>query len=792
MKQLAFVAPLPPPVHGFANICGAMLELLRSRSKVSVFNRAPRMNGSFAARLRPWVNLVNYFVWCARRTNADLYVGLSGGLGQIIDWPYIIIGRAFRRRIFIHHHSFAYINAPSTLNKLLLSSLREATHIVLSHRMKSELIRIYRLNASNVKVVSNAAFYEAGTTHPRATEVGAPIRLGYLSAVSFEKGVGEFFAVLAELKRVGIPYRACIAGPLAAAMQSEFDELLASSSDVSYLGPIYDEAKDEFYRNLDVLLFPTDYANEAEPLVIHEAMRSGVHVIACERGAIAEMLAHGAGIVCAKPVFAATAVGQIRKFTNDPESLRCAQRLSLEQARRMHDTSVAELGALLDEMAGPPESRKERVKVSTRAVAMTAFLATFTLCVWNKAFGDVANNDTLERALRAPDIPPNPDAHTYDVFVADQLSYDNNIFRLPSSGVDIATVIGPNASRGDHINTASLGANAQWALRKQFITLDVDVDYNRFARNSNLNNVSSIDALKWNWMLGDRLTGQIGTDYLRTLGSFYNTFNYSRDMINQSEYWGSARYAVGPHVALFGGVIYTNTSLSQPALKVNDNRRKAVDVGLELATAADRTFDFDYRYTDARYSHTALLNGVAFNPDYRDETGRVTFKDVFSEKTQIEALVGYLKRTYPSAAIGSFSGNIWRLTFDWRPTDKTELVIAASRDLQAQLSTQTDYFVSNAVSISPSWIASEKIKLTATLLRDKQDFIGSNQFVINIGSRHDLVNSGQINVVYSPLVFTPARGLTFNFSFRREHHASNQPTLSFNDSIAKAGFIYKF
>jgi glycosyltransferase involved in cell wall biosynthesis len=790
-KQLAFVAPLPPPIHGFSNICGSMLELLRSRSNVSVFNRAPRINGSVVARLRPLANLITYCLWCVTKTNAGLYLGLSGGLGQIVDWPYIIIGKAFRRRIFIHHHSFAYINAPSTLNRFLFSSLREETHIVLSQRMRSELIRIYRLNASKVKVVSNAAFYEAGAEHPESVGAGVPIRLGYLSAVSFEKGIAEFFTVLAELKRVGIPYRGYIAGPLAAAMKPEFDKLLAASSDASYLGPIYDDAKDEFYRNLDVLLFPTDYANEAEPLVILEALRSGVHVIACERGAIAEMLAHGAGVVCAKPLFAATAVSQIRKFTDDPASLRCAQRLSLEQARCMHETGVAELGALLDEMAGPSGSRKETLKVSARGVAVAAFLATFALGVCNKAFGDVANNDVLQKALQAPDLPANPDAHRWDIFVADQFTYDNNVFRLPS-GVDIATLIGPRASRGDHINTTSLGLNSQWAVAKQFITLDVDVDANRYVRNDNLNNVSSNDALKWNWILGDRLTGQVGTDFIRSLGSFYNTFNYQRDMVNQTEYWGSARYAVGPHLALFGGVLYTNTSLSQPALKVNDNRRKAVDFGLEYVTAAARTFDFDYRYTDARYSHSSFLNGVTFNPDYRDETGRVTFKDVLTEKTKIEALVGYLKRTYPSAAIGSFSGDIWRLAFEWHPTDKTELVIAASRDLQAQLSTQTDYFVSKAVSISPTWIASEKITLSVGLTRDQQDYIGTNQFAISLGNRRDLVNAGQINVVYSPLVFTPVRGLTFNFTFRREHHGSNQPTLSYNDSIGKAGLIYKF
>jgi glycosyltransferase involved in cell wall biosynthesis len=794
-KQLAFVAPLPPPVHGFANICGAMLALLRARSQVSVFDRAPRINGSLAARLRPLLNLINYCVWCVRTRNADLYVGLSGGLGQILDWPYIIIGKTFRRRVFVHHHSFAYINAPSFLNRLLFSSLREEMHIVLSQRMKSELIRVYRLNASKVRVVSNAAFYEAGAERAGSVDAGVPIRLGYLSAVSFEKGIAEFFAVLAELKRVGIPYRGYVAGPLAASMQSEFDQLLASSSDVSYLGPVYDGAKAEFYRNLDVLLFPTDYANEAEPLVILEALRSGVHVIACERGAIAEMLANSAGVVCAKPVFAATAVSQIRKFTDDPAGLCSAQRLSLEQARRMHDTGVAELEALMDEMTGPTAlSRKEAVRTAARGVAVAAFLATFALGVCNKAFGDVANNDTLEKALQAPDLPANPDAYTYDVFVADQYTYDNNIFRLPPSGVDVATLIGPNASREDHINTSSAGMNAQWAVGKQFITLDLDADYNRFARNTNLSNVSSTDAFKWNWIIGDRLTGQVGTDYLRALGSFYDTFNYTRDMVDQTEYWGSARYAVGPHVALFGGILYTTTLLSQPALKVNDNRRKAVDFGLEYATDSQRSFDFDYRYTDARYSHTSFLNGVSFDPDYRDETGRVTFKDQLSEKTKIEALVGYLKRTYPSTAIGAFSGDIWRVTFDWRPTDKTELVIAASRDLQAQLSTQTDYFVSKAVSISPTWIASEKITVAVTLSRDQQDFIGTNEFAVSstLANRSDLVNSGQINVIYSPLVFTPVRGLTFNFTFRREHRGSNQPTLSYNDSIAKAGLTYKF
>jgi glycosyltransferase involved in cell wall biosynthesis len=791
-KRVAFVAPLPPPVHGFSNICAAMLDHLKARAVVSVFDRAPRIDGSLAARLRPLVNLVRFCLWCVKNTNADLYIGLSGGLGQIADLPYIVIGRCFRHRVFIHHHSFAYINAPSVLNKFLFALLRDQWHIVLSERMGGELVHIYRLNSSRVKIVSNAAFFESGTEPTRSSEKGGPISLGYLSAVSFEKGIGEFFAVIAELKRLGIAYRGWIAGPVAPAAQAQFAQWLAASSDVTYSGAIYGDAKAAFYRNLDVLLFPTGYANEAEPLVIHEAMRSGVHVIACERGAIAEMLSHGAGIVCLKPSFVATAVDCIRKFTLDTGSLRLAQQLSLEQARAMHDSGAAELGSLLDEMAGAAGVWRERAKGSL-GITVAVFAVTFALTVCKAAFGDIVNHDTLDRALMPADIPVGQDlVNSINLLAAGKATYDSNVFRLPSSGVDVAALAGPNASRADHIYSPSAGLNGQWTVGRQFVTLDVDVDENRFARNTNLNNVSSSDALKWNWALGSQFSGQMGVDFRRFLGSFYNTGNYRRDIVSLTEYFAGGRYAVGPHVALFGGVLYTDASLSQPALKVNDNKQKAVDFGMEYALGVASSLGVDYRYTDARYGHTAVLNGVPFNPDYRDEMGRVTFKDTLSEKTQIEATLGYLRRNYPSAAIGSFSGNIWRLSFDWRPTEKTELLAVASQNLQADLTTQTDYFVSKAVTVSPTWIASEKVKLTLTLGRDDQNYIGSNSFVTSLVNRRDLVNSAQINVGYSPLISTPAHGLSFNFSFRREHRSSNQAALSYNDSISTAGFVFKF
>ncbi len=92
------------------------------------------------------------------------------------------------------------------------------------------------------------------------------------------------------------------------------------------MGPLYGAQKEQFYRQLDVFLFPTNYANEAEPLVIYEAMRQGVHVIACDRGSIAEMLGNGAGLAVAREEIVESAAARLAQFSDDRDALADAKR----------------------------------------------------------------------------------------------------------------------------------------------------------------------------------------------------------------------------------------------------------------------------------------------------------------------------------------------------------------------------------------------------------------------------------------------------------------------------------
>lgn len=352
MRRIVFVGPLPPPVHGFSSACEVMLNRCRLLAPTEVFDRAPRKSG-----IRGWLSQAlepaAYF-WRSRGTrDTVLYLALSGGLGQAIDALYVVVAGFLRHPVFVHHHSFAYIDRPTRLNRALFGMLRKANHIVLSVGMGRSLQQLYGLDPNRVRVVSNAALFPSiAPAEPETAAVPGPLRIGFLSNITFEKGIVEFFAVMSLLHARGVAYQAYIAGPILPEVRPRFDQMLSAATRVEYLGALYGEAKEQFYRRLDVLLFPTRYVNEAEPLVIHEALRAGVFTIACDRGAIAEILGNGAGLALPEREFVESAARWLTQAGIEPAKLTEARQACRRQASSIQDTAVTELNQLLRTLCG--------------------------------------------------------------------------------------------------------------------------------------------------------------------------------------------------------------------------------------------------------------------------------------------------------------------------------------------------------------------------------------------------------------------------------------------------------
>lgn len=349
-SRITFVGPLPPPVHGFANICNEMLQRLRARSSVQVFDRAPRHN-ALRHQLRQLSGPFRYFATCLRVRRGSIYLGLSGGLGQAFDAVYLLFARVSGQRMFVHHHSFAYVNSASPLNRLLFAVARNAVHVVLSAKMGAQLACRYGIHANRIRVLSNAAFFASPAQFvAERSPAHGPLRIGFLSNISFEKGIDEFFQVLEQLRDKQVAYNAVIAGPVAPEAQDEFERSLARAPQTAYIGAVYAEAKTQFFRGIQVLLFPTKYVNEAEPLVIHEALRSSVYVVACDRGAIAEVLQNRAGLALQSENFVEQAASHLAQLQSDQLVLEAARRAAHDQATRIQRAATSQLELLLDEI----------------------------------------------------------------------------------------------------------------------------------------------------------------------------------------------------------------------------------------------------------------------------------------------------------------------------------------------------------------------------------------------------------------------------------------------------------
>lgn len=321
-KTVCIVGVFPPPTHGFAFVNDAMKNLIVNIDpKSSIFDLSSislsRNISNISIRFFKFLFIYpKYLLFSFLNKYHTLYIGLSGGFGQFYDLLILSIARVTRQNIFIHHHSFSYLNKINLLTYLVIwMSGRNATHLVLCNLMQEKL-RVYRKNLSCI-LLSNSVFLINNNadifTHRQLKTIG------FLGNISTKKGIKIFFNVLENLN-IQRSVNGIIGGPFQDSKSEIFTRNeLKRFSFISYLGPIYNNDKEKFFNTIDVLLMPS-VLEEAEPLVIHEAMSYGIPVIAYNKGCIKEILKQNSGIVVELNLnFINYAVKLINNWINNPK-----------------------------------------------------------------------------------------------------------------------------------------------------------------------------------------------------------------------------------------------------------------------------------------------------------------------------------------------------------------------------------------------------------------------------------------------------------------------------------------
>lgn len=304
--DLCIVGAFPPPVHGMSLVNERIFNELSKITNVDKIDISPTTKNNkflkFFSRISSVIKGVHTF-FKNRLNNSEysLYVGLSGGMGQLWEAIYILIARITKTKIYLHHHSYAYIDKSSIIFKILIFlSGPETYHILLSKKMELDIKDKYKAIKKTL-VVSNATFIKKNQPKNLNFVLQDHVKIGFLSNISFDKGIKDFIETLKNLHNSSVNYSGIIAGRFQDIYSKKFVEKEISKLEtVNYIGSINNEDKESFFRSIDLLLFPTKYRNEAQPLVIFEALSFGVPVIAYDRGCISETIKKESGMLIDK------------------------------------------------------------------------------------------------------------------------------------------------------------------------------------------------------------------------------------------------------------------------------------------------------------------------------------------------------------------------------------------------------------------------------------------------------------------------------------------------------------
>lgn len=281
--------------------------------------------------------------WKVATTRAPTVVLVAeGGKGVLYALPLAAIGRIRKRSFLVHHHSFSYLNQHSALVRAFVVLLsRRSAHIFLCECMRDTFAALYGLKGHRL-VVSNAALL-GPDLDSRTSPAHERFTIGHLSNLSAAKGLDAVLALSRSLQRDEVA--TTIAGP--PPPQATLAAQLVPP--INYLGPVYDEAKRDFLSTLDAFMFPTRYANEAEPLVVLEALAAGVPVLATRRGCLTSVLP--ADWLFEEGEFETDAAAVIRHWSTTPIDHQRAQREAQARYEALRDQGSEGLSHLLQAIA---------------------------------------------------------------------------------------------------------------------------------------------------------------------------------------------------------------------------------------------------------------------------------------------------------------------------------------------------------------------------------------------------------------------------------------------------------
>lgn len=274
---------------------------------------------------------------------------MEAGQGAVYSAVLVLLARILRYKIIVHHHSSSYLRLKSALHRLAVCfSGPRCIHVVLGNQMREEFLREFNVRPQCVAISSNATYF-AGAQRTKCQHPGEKVILGLLSNLSAEKGLGEAIKIALLCVSRGLDISLLLAGPV-----SEKDEYLIRDAKIllgnrlEMVGPVHSAEKWRFFERINVFLFPSTYKNEAQPLVLLEAMSCGIPIVTSDNGYIRELIDDAGLVLHMNEDFSKQAVDFIQSLVSNPRKFVECSNKSIGRYRALLDQSNEQKASLIN------------------------------------------------------------------------------------------------------------------------------------------------------------------------------------------------------------------------------------------------------------------------------------------------------------------------------------------------------------------------------------------------------------------------------------------------------------
>jgi hypothetical protein len=412
--------------------------------------------------------------------------------------------------------------------------------------------------------------------------------------------------------------------------------------------------------------------------------------------------------------------------------------------------------------------------VQRRRPALSLFVLLATASLAAHGFEAI---DTLPWPSRGlyPAYPREDDRPT-DYWIQGGVLRDDNVLRTEGG------------ERSDTVTRLGAGIrHEQRIVGRQRVRLEARGDFYKYNELSELDHFAYAARGDWLWEVGNQLSGTVSLGAVRRQVDISETREERLDTATELRAGATAGYLITPRFRVRGGVAGSRTERSEA--RETEMRATSVTLGADYVSPLANTIGLEYRNTNGEAPTLEFVDplGAFVSNDYREQEISLVATYALGAQLRTGWRLGRTSRDYDQIPGRDFRGTTGRVFVDWLPGTKTILSFEAYREPRSVIDVAASHVLIEGISFGPSWAVTNKLVLSARVVRERRELEGDPELVLVAGTP---LRDDRVNLLRFAVGWEPQRRWQVGLGIERGERESNRVGRDYDYSSVMGNLAY--